>query len=191
MTDTGLREFRQMLANFRELGSLAVKGIVALPLLNVWLKFGPPPAAAMAVCTSALQFLALMWTFHFWHSAPQKNLDRRMRVCAVLFAVGLLASGVLLEDFTLRPGPNRERVVKGYVLRNDVQPLIGPNFDTTTALQAAGYDPEQVWTASSITTIHVLLAVSWMIAFVSIAMFISGFLLQRRKPRAAVSASQD
>jgi hypothetical protein len=30
-----------------------------------------------------------------------------------------------------------------------------------------------------------------MIAFVSIAMFISGFLLQRRKPRAAVSASQD
>jgi hypothetical protein len=185
MADTGLKEFRQMLANFRELGSLAVKGTVALPLLNVWLKFGPPPAAAMAVCTSALQFSALMWTFHFWHGEPKKNLDRRMRVCAVLFVLGLLASGILLERFTVRPGPNRERVVKGYVVRSDVQPLIGPNFDTTMALQAAGYDPEQVWTASSITTIYVLLAASWVIAFVSIAMFISGFLLQQREPPAA------
>jgi hypothetical protein len=183
VADTGLQEFRQVLKNFRELGSLAVKGTVALPLLNIWLKFGPPPAAAMAICTSALQFLAVMWTFHFWHGTPRKNLDRRMRVCAVLFVLGLLASGVLLERFTMRPGPKREVVVKGYVLRSEVQPLIGPNFDTTAALQAAGYDPEQVWTAASIGTIHVLLVASWMIAFVSIAMFISAFLLRHGEAR--------
>jgi hypothetical protein len=185
MASTGLQEFKQVLKNFRELGSLAVKGTVAAPLLNVWLKFGPPPTAAVAALTSATQFLAVMWTFHFWHGMARSNLNRRMKLCAALFVVGLVTSGVLLKQFTIRPGPNRDSIVEGYALRSDVQRLIGPNYTPLDALREAEYDASQVWTSTSITTIQVLLIMSWATTFVSVAMFISTFVMLQRVPRDA------
>jgi hypothetical protein len=188
MAATGLQEFKQVLKSFRELGSLAVKGTVALPLLNIWLRFGPPPTAAIAVLTSGIQFLAVMWTFHFWHSTDQKNLNRRMSFCVALFLGGLVASGALLEQFTIRPGPSRECIVEGYILRSDVQPLIGPNHTPLDTLREAEYDPSQVWTRTSITAIHVLLVASWMTTFASVAMFISTFLMLQRTRREVTAA---
>jgi hypothetical protein len=85
MTQTGLQEFKATLRDFRYLGSLAVKGTVIVPLMNLWLKLGPPPAAAISVTTSAIEFLAVMWTFQFWYSTSRKRLNRRMKVCGSLF----------------------------------------------------------------------------------------------------------
>jgi len=189
MAATGLQEFKQVLKNFRELSSLTVKGTVAVPLLNVWLRFGPPPTAAVAVLTSGVQFLAVMWTFHFWHGMPRKTLNHRMRLCAALFVAGLIASGVLLEQFTIRPRPNQELVVEGYTLRSDVQPLVGPNYTALDALREAQYDPSQVWTRASIAAIHVLLIISWTGAFVAVAMFISSFLMLQRAGRKVTGAT--
>jgi hypothetical protein len=190
MAATGLQEFKRVVTDFHELSSLAVKGTVALPLLNLWSKVGPPPTTAIAVLTSGLQFLAVMWTFHFWHDTAEKNLNRRMRLCGALFVVGLIASGVLLKQFTVRPGPSRDPVVEGYALRSDVQPLVGPNHTPLDALREAEYDPSEVWTSASVTVVHVVLVVCWMTTFVTIAMFISTFLmLQRRRPDASVASS--
>ena len=180
MASTGLEEFKQVLTDFHELGSLAVKGTVAAPLLDVLLKFGPPPTAAIAVLTSVMQFLAVMWTFHFWHDAARSKLNHRMKLCAALFVAGLLVSGVLIKQFTASPGPGRDSVVLGYALRSDVQPLIGPNHSPVDALREAQYDASQVWTNPSITTIHVLLITSWTGTFVAVAMFISTFLMLQR-----------
>lgn len=176
----GLQEFKQLLKSFRELGGLAVKGTVAAPLLNVWLKFGPPPTAAIAVLTSAVQFLAVVWAFHFWHGIERKNLDRRMRICVGLLLTGLIAFGVLLKQFTIRPQPKAELVVEGYALRDDVQPLIGLGFKPEDALRDAQYEPSQVWTVTSITVIHVLLVLSWLTSFAAVALFLSAFLLAQK-----------
>jgi hypothetical protein len=187
MAITGLQEFKQVLRNFRELSALAIKGSVAVPLLNLWLRFGPPPTAAMALLTSGMQFLAVMWVFHFWHDTTQKKLNRRMKFCAGFFCAGLLVSAVLLEHFTIRPNANRECVIEGYVVRNDVKPLLGPNYTPIDALREAEYDPSQVWTDKSITAVHTLLIVSWMMTFISVAMFISIFvILQGRRRSVAV-----
>jgi len=184
MGTAGLQDFKRVLKDFRELGSLAVKGTVAAPVLNVWLRFGPPPTTAVAVLTSGFQFLAVMWTFHFWHGMARKNLNQRMRLCAAFFVAGLIISGVLLKQFTIRPGPNRDNVVEGWALRVDVQPLIGPNHTPADALREAQYDATEVWTGASITAIHVLLVTCWVATFVSVAMFISAFLmLQRGRPK--------
>jgi hypothetical protein len=176
----GLEEFKQVLRNFRELGGLAVKGTVAVPLLNVWLKFGPPPTAAIAVLTSGVQFLAVMWAFHFWHDMERKNLDRRMRICVGLLITALIVFGVLMKQFTTRPRPNAELVVEGYALRGDVEPLIGPGYTSANALHDAQYEPSQVWTATSITLIHTFFVVSWLSAFATVALFLSAFLLARK-----------
>jgi hypothetical protein len=182
MAANGLQEFQQLLKNFRELGALAIKGTVALPLFNLWLKFGPPPTAAVAVLTSGMQFLAVVSVFHFWHGKAKKTLNRRMIICAVLFVTGLIASGALLDQFTVRAGPKEEPVVEGYTLRKDVQPLIKPNYPPLEALHDAGYDAYKVWTISSVTIIHILLVACWTATFMAVAVFVSTFLmLQRRR----------
>lgn len=189
MASTGLEEFKQVLTDFHELGSLAVKGTVAAPLLDVLLKFGPPPTAAIAVLTSVMQFLAVMWTFHFWHGTARTKLNRRMKLCAALFVVGLLLSGVLIKQFTASPGLGRDSVVLGYALRSDVQPLIGPNHTPVDALREAQYDASQVWTNPSITAIQVLLVIAWTGTFVAVAMFISTFLMLQRAGRDVTAAT--
>ena len=190
---SGLQDFKQVLTDFRELGSLAVKGTVAAPLVDVFLKFGPPPTTAIAVLTSGMQFLAVMWTFHFWHDKPEQTLNRRMKACAALFVAGLIFAGVLMKQFTTSPGPRRENVVLGYELRSDVKPLIGPNYSALDALREAQYDASQVWTDSSIAVMHALLVISWTGTFVAVALFISTFLMLHRakgKLAAARTGSQ-
>jgi hypothetical protein len=183
MGANGLKEFKEILKNIRELGSLAITGTVAAPLLNVWLRFGPPPTAAIAVLTSGMQFMAVMWAFHFWRGMPKKDLNRKMKLCVAFFVLGLIVSGFLIEQYTISPGPNRDNIVGGYELRSDVQPMIGPNYTPLDALHESQYDASQVWTRTSITAIHLFLATSWIATFVSIAMFISAFVILHRAPQ--------
>jgi hypothetical protein len=189
MAKTGLEEFKDVLKNFRELGSFAIKGTVALPLLNLWLKVGPPPTAAISALTSAMEFLAVMWVFHFWHLTPAKRLDTRMRVSAAVFCVALILSGVLIEGFTTRPPPARDRLVLGCVLRADVQPLINATYTPSDALRDAEYEPQRVWTPGSIVFIHVVLIASWLIAFVSVSLFLSIFIIQQKRRQAATQSA--
>lgn len=165
------------LVGIRQLGSFAVVAAVAAPLLNVFLRFGPPPPFSVAIVTSGFVFLAVMWTRHFWRGLARKNLKRRAWLCAALFVVWLIVSGVLLKQFTIRPDPGGETFVKGYVLRADVKPLIGPNYTPADALREAQYGTAYVWTGESILAIQVLLVSCWIATFVSAAMFISVFFM--------------
>src|SRR5713226_6664656 len=181
MNKTGLQEIKEVLKNYRELGSFAIKGTVALPLLNLWSKLGPPPTTAIAVLTSAMEFLAVMWTFHFWHDMPRKRLNIRMRVSAIVFCIALAASGILIERFTLHPTPARDGIVLGWALRSDVQPLISSTYTPMDALRDAEYDPRRVWTLGSIVLVHVAVVAHWLITFVSVSVFISIFIIQQKR----------
>ena len=161
----------------RQLGSFAAIAAVAAPLLNVFLRFGPPPPGKVAIVTSGFVFLAVMWTRHFWRGLARTNLKRRAWLCAALFVVWSIVSGVLLKQFTIRPDPGGRTFVKGYVLRSDVKPLIGPNHTPADALREANYGTGYVWTAGSITAIQVLLVSCWVATFVSAVMFISAFFM--------------
>lgn len=161
----------------RELGSFALKAAVAAPLLNVFLKFGPPPPGTVAILTFASVFLAVMWTHHFWRGLARKNLNRRLWLCAAFFMAGLIVSGVLLKRFTIRPEPSGDNFVEGYALRTDVQPLIGPGHTPADALREAQYDTGKVWTGESIAAIHILLVSCWVATFVSAGTFISAFFM--------------
>jgi hypothetical protein len=183
MNTGGLKEFKDVLKSFRELGGLAIKGAVALPLLNIWSKLGPPPATAIAVLTSAIQFLSVMWTFHFWAPLPRKVLDTRMKLAAAVFCTALIATSVLMERFTVRPAPGHQSVVLGYQLRPDVQPLVKATYTPMDALHDVEYDPARVWTEGSIIAVHVILTVCWLLTFVSISVFASTFLIQHKSAR--------
>jgi len=182
MTSTGLQEFKEVLRNFREMSSLALKGTIAAPLIQYWTKVGPPPAVAVPILTSVVGFVAVMWTFHFWHAATKKRIDARMRWCIFIFCASLLASGFLFERFTARPGAGRDLVVCGYAFRPSITQAITADYDCEKALSDAEYDANRVWTGASIALVHLTLIVCWMTAFVSISMFISAFIILHRRP---------
>jgi hypothetical protein len=180
MARTGLQEFRKVWTDVRDLSALAVKGTIAAPAINLWVKLGPPPTPAVSALTSVAAFLSVIYTFHFWFSLARKKLDTRMRICLITFCIALASSAMLLEVFTLGP-PHRDRIVTGYSLRPDVKPVIKNTFTARDALQGAEYDPYEVWTRASIAVVHVALVTCWIITFVALSVFLSSFVIVQRR----------
>jgi hypothetical protein len=131
--------------------------------------------------TSLMSFIAVIWTFHFWHSISKKRLGSRMVLCLVVFCGTLLGSGVLFDQFTVRPGAGRDLVVCGYSVLPDIRPLMTGDYTPLRALRESEYDAERVWTRTSITVIHMALILSWLMAFASLSMFIATFIIQHRR----------
>jgi len=179
---SGLSEFKETLADFRQMGSLALKLAIVAPLADIGLNMGLAPKNSVAILTSLMEFIAIVWVFHFWHDAEARKLNARMKAGLVLFCLGLVGSLVLLERFTVPPGQGRERVIEGISIRPDVRLLLGPSYTAEDALRDSEYDPDKVWTSGSIAALRTVITVIWLFTFVSLAVYLTTFiLLQRRR----------
>jgi hypothetical protein len=182
MEATGLSEFKDVLSDFRQLSSLALKASVAAPLADILLKLGPPPSKAVGVLTSLTEFVAIVWVFQFWSNAPERKLSVRLKIALCLFFVGIVSSLVLLERFTISPGQGRERVIEGLTLRPDVKAVVDASYTPEQALRDSEYDPDKVWTKQSIAVLRTFITVIWMATFACLGIYLTGFIiLQRRR----------
>jgi len=190
MATNGLSEFKEVLADFQQLGSLALKGAVAAPLADIWLKLGPPPAEAIGVLTALVEFVAVVCVFQFWSNTKERKLRARMLIGLGVFLVGLVSSLVLLQRFTVSPGQGRDRVVEGYALRLDIKPIVDESYTPEQALRESEYDPDKVWTKESIAVIRTLITVTWMATFACFAVYLTVFIILQRRRR-PVSQTQE
>lgn len=188
MASNGLTEFRAVLSDFRQLGSLALKGAIAAPLADIWLKIGPPPSRSIGMLATLLEFLAVIWVFQFWFDAEDRSLRLRMKVALGVFIVSLPSSLVLLERFSVSPGQDKDRVIEGYALQPDVKTLVTSSYTPEQALRESEYDPEKVWTRQSIVVLRAIISGLWILAFVCFAVYLTVFIIlqRRRHPVAAV-----
>jgi len=177
----GMSEFKEVMADFSQLGSLALKGVVSAPWIDLWLRIGPPPAKWTAVLTSLFQFMVVIWGFNFWSNMDIGKLNIRIKAALGVFCVGLISSLFLTAVFTVSPGEGRERVIKGWILRDDVRPLIKPSYSPEQALRDSEYDPNTVWTTASVATMRILLTVMWLGTFSSCAGYLTGFIIIQRR----------
>jgi hypothetical protein len=193
MAETGLSEFKEVLSDFQQLSSLALKGIVAAPLMDIWLKLGPPPAKAIGALTALMEFVAVVGVFQFWSDTKERNLRVRMLIALGVFLAGLVSSLVLLQRFTVSPGQGRDRVVEGYSLRADIKPIVNESYTPEQALRESEYDPDKVWTRESIALLRVLITVTWMATFAGFAVYLTVFIIlqRRRRPVALVQERLD
>jgi hypothetical protein len=182
MASTGLSEFKEVLTDFQQLGSLALKGAVAAPLADIWLKLGPPPSKVIGVLTALMEFVAVVGVFQFWSNTKALKLRVRMLIALAIFLVGLVSSLVLAEMFTVSPGQGRDRVVEGYSLRPDAKPIVNESYPPEQALRESEYDPDKVWTKESIVVLRTVITATWMATFASFAVYLTVFIiLQRRR----------
>lgn len=190
MPNTALKEFKEVLQDFRQLASLALKGSVAAPLVDLWLKVGPVPTKPVAVLSSLGEFLAVVWAFQFWHDIKEQKLKARMKVALAFFAVGIGLSLVLLWTYTIVPGQGRERVVEGFSIRQDVKPLINPSYTPEQALRESQYDAAKVWTKESIVVVQAAITLIWMATFASLAIYLTIFIILQRRRSASNGAQR-
>jgi hypothetical protein len=190
MATTGLSEFKEVLSDFQQLSSLALKGVVAAPLADILLKLGPPPAKAIGVLTALVEFVAVVGVFQFWSSTKERKLRLRMLMALSIFVVGLVSSLFLLEMFTVSPGQGRDRVVEGYSLRSDIKPILNESYTPEQALRESEYDPEKVWTRGSIALLRALITGTWMATFAGFAVYLTLFIVLQRR-RHPVTAVQE
>ena len=182
MPNAALKEFKEVLLDFRQLASLALKGAVAAPLVDLWLRVGPLPTKPVAVLSSLVEFLAVIWAFQFWRDIKDRKLRARMMAALAFFSVGILLSLVLLWTYTIVPGQGRERVVEGFSIRPDVKPLINESYTPEQALRESQYDAGKVWTKESIVAVQAAITLIWMMTFASLAIYLTIFIiLQRRR----------
>lgn len=181
MATTGLSEFKEILLDFRRLGSLALKGGVAVPLADMLLKLGPPPSKTVSGLTSLVEFVSVVWIFQFWFAADERKLRVRMRIALALFLVGLVGSFSLLERFSVSPGQGRERIIEGLLMRSDVKPIINESYTSEQALADSEYDPEKVWTKESVVILRTLITFIWVATFACFAVYLTVFIILQRR----------
>jgi hypothetical protein len=190
MSNAGLSEFKEVLADFRQLSSLALKGVVAAPLVDLWLRLGPPPVKSIAVLTSLMEFLAVVWVFQFLYNDKERKLNVRMKVALGLFCVGIVSSLVLMGKFTVSPGEGQERVIEGWYIRSDIKPLVDSSYTPEQALRDSEYDPDRVWTKESVVVLRTLITIVWIASFNCLAVYLTVFIiLQRRRSSVLLRSS--
>lgn len=181
ITPTGMSEFKDVIADFGQLSSLALKGVVAAPWIDLWLRLGPPPAKSMALLTSLFQFVVVIWGFHFWSTIDVQKLNGRMKIALCMFCVGLVSSLFLMSMYTVSPGAGRERVIEGWAVRSDVGPVLSSSYTAEQALRDSEYDPASVWTAESVATMRMLITALWLVTFASLAGYLTAFIMLQRR----------
>ena len=187
MDNTALDEFRDVLSDFRQLSSLGLKGAIAAPIANIFLRAGPPPTGLLSVLTSIAMLLAVVWVFQFWYSDEGPKLATRMKTTLVVLCISLIGTLALVQWFTVLPADDRDRVVEGFQVRSDVKPLLGPTLTPEQALAGSRYDPETIWTKESIAVMRATLTVGWLMAFSCLSLYIAAFIVLQRRRHAVVA----
>lgn len=176
---TGLATMRSIVTDVSTLAGWGVKGAIAMPLADFILAFGPPWPKGMPILTSLLEIVALAVVVSYVHGRDARVMKRALGGCLVLaafaFAVYLaLVSGLVHE------APDGTRLVAGYTLRADVEPLITEMYPPFAALRDANYDAREVWTAGSITVARLSLVMAWALAFCSFVGFLGIFAMSEK-----------
>jgi hypothetical protein len=177
---SGLGEFRDVISDYKTVGPWAIGGAVFVPLVDYVVKIGPPWPPGLAIITAVAEFLVLLAAFHFGFRSGYKRVSWRIIVGVVVlvffFGPYLYLSSSFVYSF------DNERMVKGFVVRPDVKPLITPDYTADDALADSEYRAETVWTRGSITSMRLILLALWLVGFCGLSLAIASFVIyQRRK----------
>jgi hypothetical protein len=182
MAANQLREFGEVLADFRQLSAVTLKGVFIVPMATIWLNVAPPPVSVTSVSTSTLELLAAIWVFQFWYRAPEPVLERRMKIAILGFSLGLVCFLFLNQSFVVSPGSGQGRIIEGFSVRPDVAAVLNSSYGVEDALRDNEYDPQKVWTDQSIAIVRSALLLLWIFTFICLAVSLTIFVvLQKRR----------
>ncbi|KYF81996.1 hypothetical protein BE11_21160 [Sorangium cellulosum] len=181
---SGMGSLRELLVDVKTLSGWAAKGIIAAPLVDVLLGFGPPWPRQLPVITSCAELLTLLLVLSYLGGRSAKALTGSMSKFAAVTGFCFIAYAVLSSQLIFT-APTGERFSSGLSLRPDIAPLITASYTPTEALRDGGWDPEAVWTRGSITAARTAMILVWISMFCSFVACLGIFALRGKTVRHA------
>lgn len=103
-----------------------------------------------------------------------------MKCSLIVLCIAAVCSFAALQQFSVSPGPGRERVVKGLVVQSSVQKALTNGYTLNQAFHDSGFDATAVWTETSVTLVQVGLNVLWVAMFASLSVYLASFVIGLR-----------
>jgi hypothetical protein len=184
---TGLEEFNQVIADFRSISSLAVKGAVAAPFADVVLRqfnigLAPPWPTGVLVITSVAELLALIYIFHYWRTKSQKAFSRRMLIALLIMIISFAGYVYLFGTYTRAHPKTKQSIVLGFEPANDsLRTAFTEGYTVDEALEENEYNPTIIWSARSINATRASLLLAWLLTFIALSTFIGAFVIAQRR----------
>lgn len=195
---TQLDEFKKIFEDFGTVGSLAVGGAVLGPIISAASGLAPPWPNNLEFVASVLMLLALAMVFQFL--PKRRSSYAKVFIAGSVILVLTLALQVWLHIRFVTEVPGMEtKLIMGCGWTRDVL-LVAQNSnefnlqsqcpgDYRPLLEMAENDPSQIWTASSIDQIAMLLAATWIAIFVSLSIALGSFVIYNSRQRSARRAA--
>lgn len=180
---TAYDEFLEILSKFRKLSVTALGTGAAVPFFAYVANIAPPWPPGVMLLTALTELVCLILAFQFLRTKEQGPVNLAMGIMAPLLAIVSLAYLALISFFTYVTPQTKERFVKGYVCRTDIErlyPAECPLVSNETLAKAA-YNADQIWTSGSIALTQVAIAGFWLGAFVLLSGLIGAFLVFQTK----------
>lgn len=163
MNDTTNDPFLRELVKVLALGA----AFASIPLLASMENLQPPWPTAVAYVSAAIILIGALIAREFSADMSRKARRTLLIIAATLTLVGLFSYLYFYSSVvrTLTEIPENRRIILGFACNADTQAIYGdrcPNL-TIDDLRRAGYDPEQMFTASSIRAARLVLVASWLL----------------------------
>ncbi len=189
MPPNGLEEFREVLSDVKSITTWAIGGTVVAPLADLVLHVGAPWPNGVPVVTSLVELASMICVFHFWRSKNQKQLKTRLVITLLVLFVSLFGYLFLIDSYTFVNPATSRRFAKGFCVLPEIETMIPTQIaNPEAALAGNEYREEEVWTAGSITGVRIVLLMTWLLVFSSLAAFIGTFVIAQRRRRPRVRA---
>jgi hypothetical protein len=178
-----LGNFFSFVSDFKNVAALLGKAAILAPFVGLLLNIGPPWPGGTGVptLTALAEVLVLIYIFQFFTSLAKRRLEKRLRIFFLIvtlwFAVYITFYSLFVFDIPL----TKSKDVSGFILKPEIQQLLRPGYDVDRLLEGAEWDASQIWVSWTIKTVRVVLLLSWLLFFVSIACCIAVFVVMQRK----------
>ncbi len=139
-------------------------GFAAIPLVASLADLQPPWPPAIGYVSAGLILLASTMAWEWTRNAKRIRRRRWIAIAAGLTVLGLLSYLILYSLFIETiPGSDR-RLIRGFACTFEAQAVYADRCPELPrdALRDAEWEPANLWTRGSITTVRVLLTIFWL-----------------------------
>ena len=182
---SALDQFKEVVERFGTIAGFAIGGTALVPLVTAATGLAPPWPAGLPFVACVLMLITLVLIFHFL-TRRRALFSMVLLVGSILLVTSLAAHVYLHSQFvTVAPRSNAPLILGCKWTRDAVVVANDQGIDTSdqcpgdyrALLEDAEYDSSEIWTPGSISNVAYLLAVTWTLVFIALALALGSFVI--------------
>lgn len=177
-----LDEFWKMLRELERFWAWIVAA-AALPFLASLAQITPPWPPGITIITTAATLITLVLCYQTVRGKSRRNATKLLKKLSICLGIVALIYVFAISEYVVR-GPDDIALVKGFICTGIAEQTFAElcPFLGAEQLKTAQWDPELLWTGSSISVVRTLLVAAWVATFVLLSAVLAAFIVHRMAP---------